>query len=439
MEELRFVIKNYHAIQEADITLGGVTVLSGENGCGKSTISRWMYYILNGIQDFERVEASLLIDKLNTSIRRLSRIFPLGTEQRNKYNLAKIEQAGFSLDEVAQQYKQIISNIEKNIIEGYFNNETPRLMKRRIILELSLDTSEGLLADPIQKQIEDYFSGIIIELEEEINNTKEHLSHHTIENLITQLEEEYVVDDPFPDNASFYENDCRLIQNNQFEDTLSLHQAIYVDTAMMPFDEGRVLFPSLSDRLQNILCKSQPGKVPNPEILRQITEIIDGTVELREENYGNSHLEYRRHDGLKIPIAKAATGTKSFAILFRLIACGIIDSETLLIIDEPESHLHPQWVVEYARLLVMINKVIGTRVVLASHDPDMVAAIQAVSRQEGREKHTHFYLAEQATKNNTTGIEYPIHQYTFRDLGFEIGDIFNSFNIAIDRIEQYGS
>ena len=27
-----------------------------------------------------------------------------------------------------------------------------------------------------------------------------------------------------------------------------------------------------------------------------------------------------------------------------------------MIIDEPEAHLHPQWIVEYARLIVLLHK-----------------------------------------------------------------------------------
>ena len=76
---------------------------------------------------------------------------------------------------------------------------------------------------------------------------------------------------------------------------------------------------------------------------------------------------------------------KSFAYLFQLIKNGHLDDKTVLMIDEPEVHLHPQWVVVFARLLILIRKSLGVKIVLASHNP-----------------------------------------------------IFNSFNIALERIQQYG-
>ena len=46
-------IRNYRAIHHADIALNGITVLTGENGCGKSTIGRLLYYIVNGLEEYD--------------------------------------------------------------------------------------------------------------------------------------------------------------------------------------------------------------------------------------------------------------------------------------------------------------------------------------------------------------------------------------------------
>ena len=67
---------------------------------------------------------------------------------------------------------------------------------------------------------------------------------------------------------------------------------------------------------------------------------------------------------------------------------------------------------------------------IASHNPDMVAAIQSIATKEDVIERTKFYLAER-DKDTLT--------YSFVDKGVEIGDIFESFNIAMSRIEQYGT
>ena len=107
-----------------------------------------------------------------------------------------------------------------------------------------------------------------------------------------------------------------------------------------------------------------------------------------------------------------------------------IDKNTLLIIDEPEAHLHPQWIVEYARILVLLKKEIGVRILIASHNPDMVAAIQSIGKKEGIGDAITFYQAFSSP-------EHPF-EYEYKNLGIEISEIFKSFNIAISRIQDYG-
>ena len=53
MSKYRYSLHNYHAIEHADIVIDGITVLAGENGCGKSTLSRWLYYTINGATEFD--------------------------------------------------------------------------------------------------------------------------------------------------------------------------------------------------------------------------------------------------------------------------------------------------------------------------------------------------------------------------------------------------
>ncbi len=136
----------------------------------------------------------------------------------------------------------------------------------------------------------------------------------------------------------------------------------------------------------------------------------------------------RRADGLNISIDEVATGMKSFAYLLRLLQNGYIDNQTLLIIDEPEAYLHPQWIVKFAKVLVLIQKQLGTKIMVASHDPDMVAAINSIAEAEGLSKITNFY---QASK------EPGELRYTYDNSGNDISRVFESFNIALDRIDDY--
>ncbi len=101
--------------------------------------------------------------------------------------------------------------------------------------------------------------------------------------------------------------------------------------------------------------------------------------------------------------------------LYTALKKGILHKYTLLIVDEPEVHLHPQWIIEYARLIVLLNKYIGVKFFIASHHPDIVAAIKYISEKEKTDNNLNFYLAQ---KN-----ESPF-TYSYQHLGTDIEAIF---------------
>ena len=57
-----------------------------------------------------------------------------------------------------------------------------------------------------------------------------------------------------------------------------------------------------------------------------------------------------KNDNLNKPLSvhNLSTGIKSFAILKILLEKGCLKDKDVLILDEPEIHLHPQWQIVYA-------------------------------------------------------------------------------------------
>lgn len=167
-------------------------------------------------------------------------------------------------------------------------------------------------------------------------------------------------------------------------------------------------------------------------LLLRIARLLNGKISQIDSLLGETELYYERKDEhLKLPVEKIATGMKTFAYLYQLIKNGYLDDKTILMIDEPEVHLHPQWIVEYARLLVLIHKTLGTKLILASHDPDFIAAIKAIAKREEVLEETNFYISSSEEQECS-------YRYNFKWLGKDIEPIFESFNIALERIQQYG-
>jgi len=109
-------------------------------------------------------------------------------------------------------------------------------------------------------------------------------------------------------------------------------------------------------------------------------------------------------DGIKYELVDIATGIKTFGILQVLLNNNRLNSYSLLILDEPEVHLHPKWQLEMAKVIVELVKN-GVKVLVNSHSPYMIEALQRYS--ELAEVNSDFYLAEDGyiEKENDSNFE----------------------------------
>ncbi|MEY4504401.1 MAG: hypothetical protein RL154_695 [Pseudomonadota bacterium] len=95
----------------------------------------------------------------------------------------------------------------------------------------------------------------------------------------------------------------------------------------------------------------------------------------------------------RIPMVCTASGIKMFGFLQILLANDSLKDGSVLILDEPEVHLHPKWQLKYAEIIVELVKN-GVTVLVNSHSPYMVQALKVYSdRNEAVKKSSNFYIA----------------------------------------------
>ena len=424
-----FTLRDYHSVKEANIRLGGITVLAGLNGSGKSTVARWVDYIvtvLNNYDNYVISDANWEFDDLEDSISRGAQINPLTRLEWNRIT----RNDSMSDDDL---------NEMKAYVEDLIGKMTD-LLKRRISLEqfeknyarlcgaYDLDKIENESFPDFLKRLSDKLS---MQSDRIYESALSKLQNHSLRNLRLMTEE--VIDssiDSWPENLQFAEEGMELLTKKQFLEPITLRQSIYLETQNI----SEVVKPTFTSKLRRYLHVSASNRQKEALVLsRIIKNLIGGDVVLEEDSTNASfkpnEFHFIRKDGLNILLKGAATGIISFSYLLRLLENGWISKESLLIIDEPEAHMHPQWIVEYARVLVLIKRYIGANVLISTHSPDMVAAIRSISEREGVLENTIFYIAE---RDEDSG------RYVYRDLDHEIGPIFDSFNIAADRIDLYG-
>lgn len=433
MNTYRLKIENYHSISKADIALNGITVLAGINGCGKSTLARWLYYIVKGANGYDqnlfedyRTDMDEIVSQYITTQKdvyyypNLNKI--LGKAKGEIINSTYTDLESF--DKIEKIVLDMTSHFSKTVRNIYIsmNND----YKIRLLKYLNIERKNGETDDEMLKN---FFA----EKTSEIKETSKYYLNLKDRRPIKRFFEHinfYYTESDFPSVMSFKEDGVEIFNNENIGTILGLKTAIYVDTPMsVNAVSNNPLWEEFRTYLQNKVSSTKNNEVAQ-RLLARIRNIAGGSVIDEEDFFGDKELSFKRaSDNLTIKLEQMATGIKSFAYLDRLLEYGYLTQGNILILDEPEAHLHPQWIVEFARMLVKIHKETGLFIMLASHDPDMVSAIRYIAEKEDVLDDTTFYLAEQ-DKNAET--------FSYKELGHDIEPIFASFNKSFDLIEKYG-
>ena len=83
-----------------------------------------------------------------------------------------------------------------------------------------------------------------------------------------------------------------------------------------------------------------------------------------------------------------------FSIIKMLLNKGEIDNTTMLILDEPEAHLHPKWQNAFAEIIVLLVKELDVNVLLTTHSPNFMLALDAFMRKYDISEKTNFYQTD---------------------------------------------
>ena len=442
MRNLSLKVNDFRAIKEADLSLNGITVISGVNSTGKSTLSKLLYYIVKLTLDFESKVSSRVIARYDRTIFTLSRLL-------SDFNISLPEESN-----MFQEWKMLKKdkNLElfkaREFIMYYIDNVLQAFLKRRSeysVAELTrifnaLMSTETPTVTQTPRELSLFDKDTITKLFEDLKDSLDkwhQIAIVSINNRPLHFYNTYLgryFNDLKDTSFSFSEDMMPIIEHNRgrLNNIYTIEQVFYIDTPMSLQISGSEHMTN-SDywkHLRDSIKNSQRSNLYQSEqnIFSSISEIIAGEASVFNSEISQDFVYRRQDDGLIIELADSATGIKAFSILQMLLSHDLLNEKTLLIIDEPEAHLHPQWIVEYARIIILLNKHLGVRFMLASHNPDMVSSLRYIAEKEETLSNINFYLAEEAEDN----------QYNFRNLGDDINPIFKSFNIAFDKMRNYG-
>ncbi len=125
-------------------------------------------------------------------------------------------------------------------------------------------------------------------------------------------------------------------------------------------------------------------------IYDKLSSVCSGII-TRDKRFG---LVYnKKGTDKKLNVRNLSTGIKTFVILKTLLTNDVIKKNGALVLDEPEIHLHPEWQLVFAEIIVLLHKYFGLHILLTTHSPYFLNALEVYSVKHGVDNKCRYYLA----------------------------------------------
>lgn len=416
---MRLSIKNIGKIENASIEINGITVVAGENNTGKSTIGRILFSVFNG---FYKVDDKITGERCRSIDNLIELIYQ--NVDSDAYYLADTRELAEEFLINAEDYKNNIQAIEEKIIksaEEYDDEFTAKIEDTNTaelvlrIKELLNISDEEILRAVLEKSLAAEFNGQINnifadeegKIELQIRNKKVIISVRDnrvikLQNSIRLLTEAIYLDDPF-----ILDGDRRIYRKSGAY--IVDHKTQLKRKLIRPQRDANIVEEiAVNNRLEKVFKKI--SKVCGGDIVRN-----------QQAGYG-----YRRKNSDKVlDIRNVSAGLKTFVILKQLLQSGAVEYNGTIILDEPEIHLHPEWQLVFAELIVLLHKEFGTHILLNTHSPYFLRAVQVYSAKHEVADKCKYYLAK--VSGSYADIE---------DVSENIDKIYQKLSIPLQRLED---
>lgn len=386
---MKLTIKNIGKIEKAEVEIKGITVIAGENNTGKSTVGKSLWALFNGLY---KINEQIYREKLKSIRDILSSFYRIRTndfEQFSNY----FDKIRIFQKEIFNEEKVIILDLKEieSKIKEIFNED---------IQENEIKDVSGKILEILQLQDIKIIERIIQNrLRNEFNQQVSNIYSNSFEEIL-RLE---IKDKIFEIKIS---ND-KVIEVNI--DGFLNTEAIYIDTPdvinrvdKIHMNGNKNHREQLEKKISEINCKKENiiMEISNEEKLQKIysklNKIIGGSF---NHNFLGTTIYIEKNSDKELNIKNLSMGLKTFAILKILLENGSIKENGTIILDEPEIHLHPEWQLKFAELIVLLQKEFEMHILLTTHSPYFLEAIEIFAKKYGISENCRYYLTENKDKN----------------------------------------
>ena len=378
---MNFKIKNFGKIAEANIQLDGITVICGNNNTGKSTVGKALFSYFNSLSDYKEKIYAQKSSKILLAIRNYSsHISGLSTRlnyMKNSIKYISNHDSIFTIEEV------------RDHILSYYSIKLPK--DNLVSLVAYLNTPE---TEILNEYVYRYFTSV---MNGQIKNTK---TPKSICSISGEFKE-------FTNTIKIRKGYC----DSELEAPIE-HSAYYINSPYSLDALNDYMMASLSSDLMNrsvfeaiLQAQSRINEDSMTNILDTVLnkkELDDVRSIIKKAYSGNTIIDngkyYYIENGIRFDFRNISAGLKSFAIIERLLETGVLKKKDVLILDEPEIHLHSEWQIIYAELIVVLQKTFDLTILLVTHSFQFLESLNFFMKKYEVFDKGNYYIPESSEK-----------------------------------------
>ena len=399
---MKLFLENIGKISKANIDIDGIAVIAGKNNTGKSTVAKSLFSVISSFYDIDKKIEADRLESLDEILYRMSHeVVDFKYDTSGRRRILSYRNLSNSIHEKISEFVKrgdiAYNNLKTTIIDEFSKNDID--IKDESIgntINNYLKRIEQTLEIPYEK-IRNEIVGkqLALEFSNEINNIytknsgsiKLFLKNKCIEISVDE-NDAYIK----KQEANVYV-DAVYIDDSFIVDSLNYPDLFYIDDPYCNHKDS--LKRLLSDVGDKNISKSIVFEDRLKKVYNMLSSVVPGNFEF--DDAGNS--VYRNSDGIVLNMANISAGLKTFIIIKTLLANGAIQEKGVLILDEPEIHLHPELQLIFAELIVLIQKEFNLHILLSTHSPYFLKAIEVYSKVHKISDKCKYYLTKNMGDN----------------------------------------
>lgn len=413
-------IKNFARIKEASIKLDGITVIAGENNTGKSTIGKILFASLNSLNDIDTKVRLNILNSINRQWE--SFILELMNITKNNINIYELINNYDIVNHIVNVKDEDIEKAISNIIGEYidinnkFTVEAIRSTANKIKeyknisqIKLSYNIMSQYYNDLFYSQMN---SRVDKNMKAEITMKDFGISFEFLDDKCLKFEKinsgnnVFFIDNPF------------VLDKIPYSFSLSIPDSYLINQILSKYNKNYMVDEIL---VNEVIVDKTLADEKLINVYNKLYEAVNGKIIFKDNDF------YLEFDNFTEPISihNLSAGLKSFTIIKMMLEKNILKENDILVLDEPEIHLHPKWQLLYAEIIVLIQKAFDLHIVMTTHSPYFLEAIELYTKKHKVDDKTNYYLSN--IKDNHSEMKL---------VNDRIYDIYNEMAAPIEDLEE---